>query len=141
MYIILQITGCWAIEYNINYFIRVQQARNETETYKQTVSQKDVEISQLKQNAERLEHELQVRAGRLKDHEQTIQELQQRTQAFQQKFKDADSARERLEEEVNKANKMVMGNRNSTELGRAEVRLTILSSCLFLILCRDIYRL
>lgn len=65
-----------------------------------------------------------MRSRRIKDHEQTIRDLQQRTEAFQHKFKDADAARERLEEEVNKANKMVMGNR-SRELGRTEVRLSI----------------
>ena len=104
---------------------RVTQSRNEIAMYKQTVGQKDTEIAQLNQKIDQLEKELQVRAGRLKDHEQTIIGLQQQTATFQQKFRDADVAREKLEEEVNKANKMVMG-RNSTELKRLEVRILIL---------------
>ena len=61
-----------------------------------------------------------MKAGRLKDYEQTIHNLQQQTQSL--KLRDADAAHERLDEEVKKANKMVMGNRNSSELSCAEVR-------------------
>ena len=98
---------------------RIQQARDETGRLNQIIRQKDEEIQKLRGREQSAQDELKVRAEKIKAHEKTVTELEQKSNDHQRQLREYESKCERLEGEVNRVNaQRLAGNR---ELSADEV--------------------
>ena len=94
---------------------RIQQAREETGRLNQVIRQKDEEIQKLMKREESAQNELKVRAEKIKAHEKTVTELEQKSIDNQRQLREYEAKCERLEGEVNRVNaQRSAGNREHT---------------------------
>ena len=80
------------------------------------------------------QHELKIRAEKVKADEMMVTELKQKNSHYQRQLKEYESKCEKLEGEVNRVNAQRLAGKNTRELAADEVSLVIYNGLVFLIL-------